>query len=77
MKATIFPIQVFQALERRENEKWHSSCPGGGVMESVNDRELRSLCKSVSEEQDPGRLNVLLDRLLQILEERQLLASLL
>jgi len=46
-------------------------------MESVTDRELRTLCKSVSEEQDPGRMNVLLDRLLQILEERQLLASLL
>jgi hypothetical protein len=46
-------------------------------MESVTDRELRSLCKSVSEEQDPGRMNVLLDRLLQILEERELLASLL
>lgn len=46
-------------------------------MESVNDRELRSLCKSVSEEQDPARMRVLLDRLLQILDERQLLASLL
>jgi hypothetical protein len=46
-------------------------------MESVTDRELRSLCKSVAEEQDPGRMKVLLDRLLQILEERQLLASLL
>lgn len=47
------------------------------VMESGNDRELRSLCKSVSEEQDPARMTVLLDRLLQILDERQLLASLL
>ena len=49
----------------------------GEVMESPNDRELRSLCKSVSEEQDPARMRALLDRLLQILDERQLLASLL
>ena len=46
-------------------------------MDSANDRELRSLCKSVSEEQDPARMRALLDRLLQILDERQLLASLL
>ncbi|HEX6805861.1 MAG TPA: hypothetical protein VF133_19455 [Terriglobales bacterium] len=46
-------------------------------MESLTDREVRSLCKSVSEEQDPGRMRALLEQLFQLLDERQLLASLL
>ena len=38
--------------------------------------DVRRLCKVVSEEEDPGRIRLLLDQLLQILEERQLMASL-
>jgi len=39
--------------------------------------ELRELCRSVAQEEDPGRIRVLLDQLLRILDERELLVSLL
>ena len=68
---------MFQALVTARERKMVAVVLQRWVMDSVNDRELRSLCKSVSEEQDPARMRVLLDRLLQILDERQLLASLL
>lgn len=45
-------------------------------MEPIANSDVRRLCKAVSEEQDPDRMKVLLDELLQILEERQLLAFL-
>jgi hypothetical protein len=46
-------------------------------MESAVKTDVRRLCKEVSEEQDSGRLQALLDELLQILEERQLATMLL
>ena len=46
-------------------------------MESTVNSELRQLCKAVAEEQDADRLRILLDHLLQALNERELLASLL
>jgi hypothetical protein len=55
-----------------------SSTTGGiivvsGVVSSV----VRKLCKAVSEEEDPGRLKLLLDALFDVLDERQLMAALL
>ena len=50
---------------------------GVNAMESVVDSEVRELCKAVSQEQDSERLKRLLDELLTVLDERQLLASLL
>lgn len=47
------------------------------IMESAVKWDVRGLCKAVSEEQDSGRLQALLDELLQILEERQLATLLL
>jgi len=38
--------------------------------------DVRRLCKAVLEEEDPARLRLLLDELLQILDERKLVASL-
>jgi hypothetical protein len=46
-------------------------------MESSLNSELRQLCRAVAEEEDPDRIKVLLDDLLQVLNERELLASLL
>ncbi len=46
-------------------------------MESVQNSDLRQLCKALSEEQDASRIEVLIDKLLQALNERELLASLL
>jgi hypothetical protein len=46
------------------------------VMEAIIS-ELRELCRSVAQEEDPGRIRVLLDQLLRILDERELLVSLL
>jgi hypothetical protein len=46
-------------------------------MEAMISQDVRRLCKSVAEEQDPSRIKALLDELLQVLEERHLLASLL
>ena len=46
-------------------------------MESAVRSEVRRLCKAVSEEQDTGRLQALLDELLQVLEERRLAMMLL
>jgi len=39
--------------------------------------ELRELCRSVAQEEDPGQVRVLLDQLLRALDERELLSSLL
>lgn len=46
-------------------------------MESVVNSEVRELCRAVSQERDSERLQRLLDELLTVLDERQLLASLL
>ena len=65
---------MFQRIERRTVGKdlgWWEE-----IMEPVVNRELRQLCKAVSEEQEPGRLRALLDQLVQVLDERMLLASL-
>ena len=50
---------------------------GVKLMEPVVNSEVRELCKAVSEEEDSERLKNLLDELLTVLEERQLVASLL
>ncbi len=39
--------------------------------------DVRELCKAVSEEEDPGRMKLLLDALYDVLDERQLMAALL
>ncbi len=39
--------------------------------------EIRELCKAVSQEEDSERMKVLLDELLRVLDERELVASLL
>ena len=41
----------------------------------VQNANLRELCRSVSEEQDLGRMKLLLDELYRALDERELLAS--
>jgi hypothetical protein len=46
-------------------------------MEAVVNSEVRQLCKAVSQEHDSEQLKRLLDELLTVLDERQLLASLL
>lgn len=61
----------------QENGKAPERRHSGEIMDPVVDHDVRQLCKSVSEEQDPGRMKVLLDKLLQVLDERQLLTSLL
>jgi len=43
----------------------------------VQNANLREMCSSVSEEEDFGRMKVLLDELYRALDERELLASLL
>jgi hypothetical protein len=45
-------------------------------MEPAATADVRRLCKEVSEEQDSARVQSLLDELLDVLEERQLIASL-
>lgn len=45
-------------------------------MEPVISREVRQLCKAVSEEQEPSRAKILMDQLLDLLNERMLMASL-
>lgn len=46
-------------------------------MEAVITSELLQLCKLVAQEEDPGRIKILLDQLLRALDERELLYSLL
>ena len=46
-------------------------------MESAFIISVRELCRAVAEEANPERLRTLLDQLTQILDEHQLLASLL
>ena len=46
-------------------------------MEPVIDSEVRELCKAISQEQDPQRMELLLDELLRVLDERELMLSLL
>ncbi|HKW16462.1 MAG TPA: hypothetical protein VJO35_03035 [Terriglobales bacterium] len=45
-------------------------------MESAITSEVRELCKAVAEERDTNRVRMLLDKLLQALNERELLLSL-
>jgi hypothetical protein len=49
----------------------------GGIMESAVKSDVRRLCQAVSEEQNNARLQILLEELLQVLEERQLMTLLL
>jgi len=46
------------------------------IMDSVVS-DVRRLCKAVSEEEDAAQVKILLEELLQILDERRLIASLL
>ena len=46
-------------------------------MDSTFIISVRELCRAVTEEANPERLRTLLDQLTQILDEHQLLASLL
>ncbi|HZR64309.1 MAG TPA: hypothetical protein VFA85_04125 [Terriglobales bacterium] len=46
-------------------------------MEPTVNSKVRQLCKAVSEEQDTGRMQRLMDELLQVLNEREFAASLL
>jgi hypothetical protein len=48
-----------------------------GEIALVQNTNLRELCKSVLEEEDTGRMNLLFDDLYRVLDERELLASLL
>jgi hypothetical protein len=50
------------------------SHPGEVIESAVSD--VRRLCKAVSEEEDAARMKILLEELLQILDERRLIASL-
>jgi NTP pyrophosphatase (non-canonical NTP hydrolase) len=50
---------------------------GVKIMESVVNSEVRELCKAVAQEEDPEQMKSLLDELLSMLDERQLIASLL
>jgi hypothetical protein len=50
---------------------------GAKAMEPVINTEVRELCRAVSQEKDSERLKRLVDELLTVLDERQLLASLL
>lgn len=45
-------------------------------METQVTTDVRQLCKAVTEEQNPERVNALLDQLTAVLDERQLAASL-
>jgi hypothetical protein len=47
------------------------------VMEYTDNADVCRLCNAVLEEEDPARMKALLDELLQVLDERQLLACLL
>jgi len=46
-------------------------------MEPAFITDVRQLCKAVAEEANPDQVKVLLDELLQVVDEHQLLASLL
>ncbi|HEY2359497.1 MAG TPA: hypothetical protein VGK36_00165 [Candidatus Angelobacter sp.] len=46
-------------------------------MEPSLNNDVRRLCKAVAEETNPDRIKTLLDQLFDLLDERQLLASLL
>jgi len=55
-----------------------SSTTGGIIVVSgVVSSDVRKLFKAVSEEEDPGRMKLLLDALFDVLDERQLMAALL
>jgi hypothetical protein len=45
-------------------------------MEPEVNFKLRELCRSISKEEDSERMEILLDELLRLLDERQLLLSL-
>lgn len=49
---------------------------GKEVMEPTVNSQVRELCKSISEEESLERMESLLDELLRLLDERQLLMSL-
>lgn len=60
----------------RTLERMPESSHEEGNMEPVISREVRQLCKAVSEEQEPSRAKILMDQLLDLLNERMLMASL-
>jgi hypothetical protein len=70
-RATVDRPTVFQPLGVRESRH------AGDSMETGFTLEVRRLCKAVAEEQDSARIQVLLDELLQMIDERQLVAALL
>jgi hypothetical protein len=75
--ATLSVIAVFPHIERLEGVLQEVTPGGSKSMESIVNPEVRELCRAVSQEQDSERLKRLLDELLTVLDERQLLASLL
>jgi hypothetical protein len=70
--ATVFASLVFQRIERLKRLCGMQETN----MEPLVNREVRQLCKAVAEEQEPMRVRQLLDQLLDILDERLLMASL-
>jgi hypothetical protein len=46
-------------------------------MEQVVNSEVRELCQAVLQEENPQRLSALMDQLTEVLDERQLVCSLL
>jgi hypothetical protein len=60
--------------QSRERILGQTSQPAEIVGSVVSD--VRRLCKAVSEEEDAARAKILLEELLQILDERRLIASL-
>ena len=73
MDATVSIHLVFQTIERLKR----LCAMQEGNMEPVVNREVRQLCRAVAEEQEPTQVRMLLDQLLEILDERLLMASLL
>lgn len=49
----------------------------GEIMPADLEFQVRQLCRAVADEKDENRMKMLLDRLLQVLNERELLACLL
>jgi NTP pyrophosphatase (non-canonical NTP hydrolase) len=67
-----FPIERLEGILQEEIKN-----VGAKAMEPVINTEVRELCRAVSQEKDSERLKRLVDELLTVLDERQLLASLL
>src|SRR5437867_2153353 len=73
-------LQVSSIFRLGSFEQSSQSCSTAGriIMNSgVVSSDLRELCNAVSEEEDSGRMKLLLDALYDLLDERQLMAALL